>query len=289
MKVGLQINRFTWPGEPESLRETLTKVAQTADQAGFSSIWVMDHFFQIGHVGEKHEPMLEAYTTLGFIAAITKKARLGTMVTGVIYRHPALLIKAVTAMNVLSGGRAYLGIGAAWNEEECIGLGFDFPPVKERFERLEETLKLAKQMWEGDTKPFEGKYVKAQEPINNPRAISKPHPEILIGGGGEQKTLKFVAQYADACNIFNTPELEHKLEVLKEHCQKVGRNYNEIEKTVMNRVGTEGGVNPEKFIEECKRLRELGVTHVITSVPDVYKTEQLDLFGEKIIPEVSKL
>lgn len=263
MKLGLQINNFTWPGEPESIREILAQAASNADEVGFATIWVMDHFFQIGYHGSAEQPMLEAYTTLGYIAGKTKNARLGTMVTGVIYRQPALLIKAVTTLDVLSGGRAILGIGAAWNEEECIALGFDFPPVKERFERLEETLKLAKQMWSGDEKPFKGQYVNAQNPMLHPSAISKPHPPILIGGGGEQKTLKFVAQYADMCNLFNGPELEHKLDVLKEHCRNIGRNYNEIEKTVMIRMSSESDqIDTDRFIKQCQSLSKLGVGQV---------------------------
>jgi F420-dependent oxidoreductase-like protein len=290
MKIGLQINRFTWKGQPESISETLAKVAKTADEVGFQSIWVMDHFFQIGYIGKPQEPMLESYNTLGFLAAQTKKAKLGTMVSGVIYRHPALLVKAVTTLDVLSQGRAYLGIGAAWNEEESMALGFNFPPVKERFEILEETLQIALNMWSENPKPFKGAHFQMENPINSPRALSKPHPEILIGGGGERKTLRLVAQYANACNLFNTPDLEHKLEVLKEHCIEVGRNYDEIEKTVMSRVGTEDGpVNPEQFIEECKRLKGLGISHVITSIRTVEEISPLEVFREEIIPEVSSL
>ncbi len=291
MKIGLQINRFTWKGTPESIGPILAQIAETADKTGFSSIWVMDHFFQIGHVGEKEEPMLESYTTLGFLAAHTKKALLGTMVTGVVYRNPALLIKAVTTLDVLSGGRAYLGIGAAWNEEEAISLGFHFPPLKERFEILEETLQFAKQMWRGEEKPFQGKHIVAKEPINSPQAISRPHPPILIGGGGEKKTLRLVAQYADACNLFNTPELPHKLEVLQEHCREVGRDYNEIEKTAMCwiEVNSEGDLNFEKFIEECKGLSDLGITHVITNPRNIEDITPLEELGEKVIPVLEKL
>ncbi|HTD77411.1 MAG TPA: LLM class F420-dependent oxidoreductase, partial [Chloroflexota bacterium] len=200
MKLGLQIPRFRWPGGPLQLASTLAAVARAADDAGYTSIWLMDHFFQISSIGKVDEPMLEAYTTLGFMAAHTRRARLGTLVTGVHYRHPGVLVKQVTALDVLSGGRAWLGIGAGWYQRESIGLGVPFPPLKERFERLEETLQIAHRMFRGETEPFYGKHVQLAEPLNSPAPISQPHPPILIGGGGERKTLRLVAQYADACN-----------------------------------------------------------------------------------------
>lgn len=291
MRIGLQINRFTWPGEPQSIRDTLKNIATTADVAGFYSIWIMDHFFQISFIGSKEEPMLEAYTTLGFLAGITKKVKLGTMVTGVIYRHPSLLIKAVTALDVLSKGRAYLGIGAAWNEEEARALGFRFPPLKERFEQLEDTLQLAHQMFADDQKPFQGKQFTLEEPINHPLPLSKPHPPILIGGGGEKKTLRFVAQYGDACNLFaqvGKEELTRKLDILKQHCKDIGRDYNEIEKTVLSNFVSQE-INAKQVIDDCKELRELGIDQVIISIPNVREIEPLKVFGEKIIPAVSKL
>lgn len=291
MKIGLQINRFTWPGK--DISDTLAKIATTADEGGFASIWVMDHFFQIHYIGGPDEPMLEAYTTLGFLAGITKRAKLGTMVTGIIYRNPSLLIKTVTTLDVLSKGRAYLGIGAAWNEEESKGLGVPFPPLKERFELLEETLRLAKQMWQDDDKPFSGKYISAERPINHPQALSKPHPTILIGGGGEKKTLRLVAQYADACNLFarvGDEELQHKMEILKQHCKDVGRNYDEIEKTALSHIMSEDKkINPKDIINECKHLKEMGIDHVIFSIQNVEDIEPLKVFGDKIIPVVSKI
>ncbi len=291
MRIGLQVNRFTWPGGDKKIGETLTKIAKTADEENFYSIWVMDHFFQIGHVGKPEEPMLEAYTTLGFMAGITKNIKLGTMVTGVIYRDPALLIKAVSALDVLSGGRAYLGIGAAWNEDESKALGFNFPPIKERFERLEEVLKIAGQMWSGDEKPFKGKHYKMERPMNSPQVLSKPHPPILIGGGGEKKTLRFVAEYADACNLFaraGTGELVHKLDILKKHCKDVGRDYNEIEKTVLAFADGEN-MDADEIITECKGLKEFGIDHVIYSIKNVENIEPLRVFGKSVIPQVSKL
>ncbi|MCL4353282.1 LLM class F420-dependent oxidoreductase [Patescibacteria group bacterium] len=290
MKLGLQINNFSWPGGSKSLGKTLTDVARTADEQGFYSVWVMDHFFQIGHLGAPEEPMLEAYTTLGFLAGVTKKVKLGTMVTGIIYREPALLVKAVSALDVLSGGRAYFGVGAAWNEYESNSLGFDFPPVKQRFEMLEEALKISTQMFDENEKPFVGKHYKLERPMNHPQVVSKPHPPILIGGGGEKKTLRLVAQYADACNLFarsGTEEVVHKLEVLKKHCKDVGRDYNEIEKTALSFVDG-NNINPHDVVKDCQKLKEIGIDHVIFSIGSVYKIDPLKVFGKEIIPEVSK-
>src|SRR5512139_3383067 len=208
MKIGLQIPNFTWPGSPANLGSKLAEIARTADDAGFASVWVMDHFFQIGSrdrsmgLGPSEDEMLEGYSTLSYLAGMTKKVTLGTMVTGVIYRYPGILVKTVTTLDVLSGGRAYLGIGAAWNEREARGLGVPFPPVKERFERLEETLQIANQMWSENNGAYAGKYYQLAETLCTPQPLSKPHPPILIGGSGEKKTLQLVAKYADACNLF---------------------------------------------------------------------------------------
>ena len=290
MKIGLQINRFTWPKEPESISEILTNIATTADTGGFSSLWVMDHFFQIGHIGAPEEPMLEAYTTLGFLAGVTKKVTLGTMVTWVVYRNPALLAKIVTTLDVLSKGRAYLGIGAAWNEEESIALGFDFPPLKERFERLEEALQIITKMWKGDEKPFKGKHYTLGRPMNHPQVMTKPHPPILICGGGEKKTLRLVAQYADACNLFGQigdEEIKRKLEVLKQHCKDVKRNYEEIEKTSMYQIREE--VDPDKIISDLKHFHELGFSHVIIGIRNVNEIEPVKKIAEEVIPQVANL
>ena len=290
MKAGLQISRFTWPGEPQTISDTLTKIATTADEGGFSSIWVMDHFFQIEHIGPPEEPMLEAYTTLGYLAGITKHAMLGTMVTGVIYRQPALLIKAVTTLDVLSRGRAYFGVGAAWNEQESNALGFPFPSLKERFEQLEDVLQLAKQMWNDDDKEFKGKQFTLPRPMNHPQALSKPHPKILIGGGGEQKTLKFVAQYADACNLFaqmGDDVLAHKLNVLKQHCKDVGRNFDEIEVTALCRL--EDDFDPKKVVEECKKMREAGIHHAIFNMRNMHKIKPVQTLVESVIPQIKSL
>ena len=193
MKIGLQIPNFTYPEGPRKLGSKLAEIARTADNVGFSSIWVMDHFFQIGSrdrsmgLGPAEDEMLEGYSTLSYLAGITKKVTLGTLVSGVVYRHPGILVKTVTTLDVLSGGRAYLGIGAAWNEREAQGLGIPFPSVKERFERLAETLEIAKQMWSNNNGAYTGKHFQLAETLCNPRPISKPHPPILIGGSGKRK------------------------------------------------------------------------------------------------------
>src|ERR1043166_8678914 len=239
MKIGLQVNNFTWEGGDAKIGEIFGAIGRRAEDAGFDSLWVMDHFFQIQGIGPAEWPMLEGYSALSFIAGQTSRMKLGTLVTGVTYRYPGILMKTVTTLDVLSGGRAYLGIGAAWNEREARGLGVPFPPVKERFERLEETLQIAKQMWSGNHGPYNGKHYQLAETICSPLPLSKPHPPILIGGMGEKKTLRLVAQYADACNFFAGPDLEalqRKLSVLRQHCETVGRNYAEIEKTTLGSV-----------------------------------------------------
>ena len=215
MKIGLQIPDFSTPRGPERLGPELATVARTADDAGFEFIAVMDHFFQIGAVGPTENEMLEGYTTLGYLAACTSRAALLTVITGVIYREPGILAKIVTTLDVLSGGRAWLGVGAAWNEEESRGLGIPFPPVAERFERLEETLQICLQMWHGDEKPYQGRHYTLERPLNSPQSLTRPHPPIMIGGGGEKKTLRLVAQYADACNLFAGAGEARKLGVLR--------------------------------------------------------------------------
>ncbi len=262
MKLGLHISNFSWPQGAPQLGPVLADVATSADEAGFERISVMDHLWQIGVHGAPEQEMLEAYTALGFIAAHTKTAKLLTLVTGVVYRAPGLLAKAVTTLDVLSGGRAMLGIGAAWNAEESAGLGLHFPPTAERFERLEEALQICLQMFHTDETPFMGKHYQLGRLLNSPAPLSRPHPPILIGGGGEQKTLRLVAQYADACNLFPLPqpELQHKLDVLKQHCDNLGRNYDDIEKTVVYRFDLgEKGEKIGELIEGLSALAKDGL------------------------------
>jgi len=293
MRVGLQVPNFSWPGGAAEIGARLAAIGRTADDAGFYSLWVMDHFFQIGMIGAPEEPMLEGYSALSFLAGVTKRVKLGTLVTGVIYRHPGLLVKTVTTLDVVSGGRAYLGIGAAWNEQESRGLGVPFPPLKERFEKLEEALQIAHQMWRGDRTPYNGKHYQLGDPLNSPPALSKPHPPIMIGGGGEQKTLRLVAQYADACNLFarmGNDIVRQKLDVLKGHCEAVGRPYDEIERTSLATVNLAPGADtPEKIVALCRSLAEVGIQHTIFNMPNVHELAPLETFGREIIPAVAGL
>lgn len=306
MKLGLQIPNFTWPGGPAKLSETFGRIVQDAEAAGLYSVWVMDHFFQLGQ-GRKEMEMLEGYTTLGYAAALTRKVKLGTLVTGITYRHPGLLIKTVTTLDVLSGGRAYLGIGAAWNEEEHKGLGVPFPPLKERFELLEETLQVAHLMWGDETPPFDGKHLHLAETLNSPQALSKPHPPVMIGGGGEQKTMRLIAKYGDACNFFvGDPEsMKHKYDVLRQRCDEVGRPYAEIEKTTLGGMvvtadgSTPAGLppspwpipvmTPSQAIEYFHMLAELGTDQAIFSLPLDATPGVFDLWGSEIVPAVEKI
>ena len=290
MKLGLQIVRFDWPGSPDNIGPTLGRIGRAADDAGLASLWVMDHFYQIPGLGPVQDPMLEAYATLGYLASVTARIRLGTMVTGVVYRHPGILIKTATTLDVLSGGRAYFGIGAAWFEREALGLGVPFPSTKTRFELLEDTLRAAHQMWAGQTAPFDGRHVRMTEPVLQPPSLTRPHPPILVGGSGERKTLRLVAQYADACNLFtgNLDMLRHKLDVLRRHCDDVGRPYDDIERTVLGSV-TVGPSAPSvsKLIETCRRLGEVGIQHFIVSIPNVHKIEPLEILGREVVPAIA--
>jgi F420-dependent oxidoreductase-like protein len=290
VQIGLQIPDFTWPGGPARLGADLATVAAAADDAGFDFISVMDHFFQIGVVGPPEREMLEAYTTLGYLAGCTSRAKLLTLVTGTVYRHPGVLAKIITTLDVLSGGRAWLGIGAAWNEAESRSLGIPFPPVAERFERLEETLQICLQMWRGDETPYTGKHYQLERPINSPQALSKPHPPIMIGGGGERKTLRFVARYAQACNLFPGPDLAHKLDVLRAHCDAEGRDYDEIIKTCYFRFDVgENGELAGQVIDQLGALAEMGFRAAIGMVARVWEVRPLEVIGGEVIPAVAAL
>jgi F420-dependent oxidoreductase-like protein len=289
MKIGLHIPDFTWEGGPPELRTRLGEIARKAEDAGVDRVSVMDHVWQIGHIGPPEHEMLEAYTTLGWLAAKTDRVRLLTVVTAVVYRDPGLLAKAVTTLDVLSGGRAMLGIGAAWNEDEARGLGLFFPPLAERFERLEETLRIVRQMWSDDDGPFDGTHYHLARTLNSPQPLSRPHPPILIGGTGERKTLRLVARYADACNIFDSPEVARKLEVLREHCAAEGRDYDEIEKTVQTRFDLgENGELANQVIERLHELSELGFTVGHGTLARAGTLRPLDVLAEQVIPAVEK-
>jgi F420-dependent oxidoreductase-like protein len=297
MKLGLQVPVFTYPQGQENLGDMFGLIAQRAERAGFYSLWVMDHFFQIGFAGPPEMEMLEGWSALAFAAGRTNHIRLGTMVTGVTYRYPGILVKTATTLDVLSHGRAYFGIGAAWNEEEHQGLGVPFPPLAERFERLEETLQLALRMWAGNEEPFEGKHYQLKRPLNSPRAVQKPHPPILIGGGGEKKTLRLVAKYGDACNLFarlGDETLQHKLDVLRQHCEAEGRPYSEIEKTTLNsfaltRDGRNGTVSPSQAIDLFASQAAMGIDQAIFSLQNVSELEPFDVLATEVVPVVEKL
>jgi len=288
VKIGVHLPDLTYPGGSGTLGADLARIAEGADAAGVDRLSVMDHLWQIRTVGPAELDMLEAYTALGFLAGHSSRVKLLTLVTGVTYRDPGLLVKAVTTLDVLSGGRAMFGIGAAWNEEESRGLGLFFPPTAERFERLEETLQICLQMWSDSDAPYEGKHYHLGRTLNVPQALSKPHPPILIGGGGEKKTLRLVAQYADACNLFPTPEMQHKLEVLRSHCEDVGRDYDSIEKTVLHNfdLGPDGE-NVDATLQRLRELADLGFTVAHGRVAHVYDPRQLELIGERIVPVVA--
>lgn len=291
MHISLQLPTFDY----DDIGGSVARIARTADDAGFYSMWVMDHFFQLGGdlLGPPENNMLEAYTTLGYIAAATERMKLGTLVTGVIYRNPAMLAKIISTLDVLSGGRAYLGIGAAWYEREANALGFTYPSTKERFEWLEEALQIVHQMWdEGNNGPYKGKHFQLKETMNHPQPISQPHPPIMIGGMGEQKTLRMVAQYADATNLFaraGLDVLKHKLDVLRQHCEDVGRNYDDIEKTCLATAFDGDLQTPESLVKLCQDLRGIGIEHVIFNMPHPETITPLETIGEQVIPAVSDL
>lgn len=296
MKLGLQITNFTWPDGQAHLGDTFGLLAERAERAGFFSLWVMDHFFP----RPAEQEMLEGWSALAFAAARTNRIKLGTLVTGVTYRHPGILVKIATTLDVLSHGRAYFGIGAAWNEEEHRGLGIPFPSVAERYERLEETLQIALQMWAGDETPYRGQHYQLDRPLNCPQAVQKPHPPILIGGGGEHKTLPLVARYADAWNLPNVPALsneqvQHKLAILRDYCQSIGRPYEQIEKSILDSIhvsrdGRDGTITPAEAIERCAFLASLGIDQVILCMQfRYYDLETFDLIATEIIPAVQKI
>ena len=299
MRVGLQVIRFDCSDNVNGIRDRLTAIAKLADEGGFYSLWVMDHLFQMGgEFGPADAPMLEGYSTINYLAGITSRVRLGTLVTGNSYRYPGLLIKMVSTLDVLSGGRAYLGIGAGWYKREARGLGLPLPDVSERFARLEETLQIAKHMWSEQQGPYLGKYYQLHEPINCPQPLQQPHPPILIGGEGEKKTLRLVAQYGDACNLYagggadeyaeGIESIRSKLSVLQRHCESLERPYDEIELTAL--AGTHLSQDPKTIrdiIQLCRSLAELGVQHVIFNMPN-YDLKLLEMFKKELLPIVDE-
>jgi F420-dependent oxidoreductase-like protein len=288
VKLGLHYWNYSTPADPAAIAPTLAETAKVVDQAGFSTFTVMDHYFQMDHSGSAAEPMLEAYTTLGHVAALTERVTLGVLVTGVMYRHPGLLAKIVTTLDVLSGGRGRLGIGASWYEREQLGLGVPVVPVAERFERLEETLQISLQMWSDNSGPFNGRHYQLAETLCVPQPLSRPHPPIQVGGGGEKKTLRLVARYGDACNVFGSSpaDVGRKLEVLRAHCEAEGRDYDQITKTVL-------AVRPaladvDGFLTAAREYAALGVTE-IEVMPDRHPVEFAEQITERVLPGVTDL
>jgi F420-dependent oxidoreductase-like protein len=265
MRISISVTNYSWPSGTSNIAAELARLGRAADEGGIDTLWVADHLLQADPASTIDEPMLEAYTTLGFLAAQTSRVRLGTMVAGVAFRPLALLIKAVTTLDVLSGGRAWLGIGAGYNDDEAQAMGLPMPPTSERFDRLESVLELAGRMWSGDDSPYEGPHDRLGHPVGQPRPLSEPRPPILVGGTGEKRTLRYVAQYADACNVFDIPDggqtIRRKLDVLRGHCEAVGRPYEEIDKTVSTALTP--GESAESFADRCRALGEYGLEHVV--------------------------
>jgi F420-dependent oxidoreductase-like protein len=293
VKLGLQLNSFDWIGGPERFGAMLIEIAVAAEEAGFDRIGVADHVWQHPIVGGPEADAPECYATLSFLAAHTERVMLTAMVSGIHFRHPAVLVKSVTTLDVLSGGRAWLGIGSGHYEEETRGLGIPFPPQKERFEMLEETAQIALRMWSGDRgdeRPFEGKHYHLERPLNLPQSLARPHPPIMIAGDGEKKTLRLVARYADACSLRPGPQVPDKLDVLRRHCEEEGRDYGEIEKTCA--FGFDVGERGEKAGELVGHLRWLagmGVETVIGMVPNVDRITPLEVIGREVVPAVIEL
>jgi F420-dependent oxidoreductase-like protein len=290
MKLGLQIPIYSWPGGPQQLGPKLAEIARAGEDAGYDSIWVMDHYFQI--FGNPDQDMLEAYTTLGYIAGQTSRMKLGTLVTGVTYRHPGILAKQVSTLDVLSGGRAYLGIGAAWFDREHHGLGVPFPPLKERFERLEEAMQIAKQMWSDDDGPYNGKHYQLAETLDVPHPLTKPHPPILIGGRGEPKMLGLVAKYADALNLIrsSTPEdARERFGNLRVACERAGRNYDEIERTVYMPINLNEGTSPAQLVQRLGEFAEAGTQTMLGMLAGVENITPIETIGRDVIPQIKNM
>lgn len=295
MKLGLQIARFDWPGGTPSIAPTLAGIVRSADDIGLDSIWLMDHFLQIRGHGPVTDPLLEGLTALGYMAAHSERARLGLMVGGVHYRKPGLWVKATTTLDVLSDGRAWFGIGAAWNQEESHALGFGFPSLGDRFELLEETLRFAHGMFQGERGSegrLDGRHVQAGRLLNSPQSISRPRIPILVGGGGERRTLRLVARYADACNVFGGPvAIHHKFEVLREHCEAIGRDPAEIERTTLQDIRFSGprAETPTEIVDRFGELADAGAQHVIVTIRDVHEPAHLETVGRDILPQLRTL
>lgn len=315
MKIGLQLYHFHWPGSPEDVGQRVREMAQAADDNGYSSLWIMDHFYQLGRGFGPPEavkvdaPTMESYATLSYMAGVTRRVKLGALVTGNVYRHPGILVKQVTSLDVLSGGRAILGIGAGWHEYEAKGLGVPWPEsVGERFSRLEETLMVAKHMWSGSREPFNGRYYQLQAPIVSPPPLSKPHPPILVGGDGENRLLRLIARHCDMCNfhiggpVEGYPPVIHewyadrveritrKVRKLRRLCEAQGRSLDDVEVTVLAtvKVGPDA-MTTDRIAALCREMAGLGVDHVIFNMPDAHAIKPIEVIGREVVPAVAEL
>lgn len=295
MRLGLQLPSFSYPGGTPELRSHLAEIAGAADDAGFASLWVMDHLFQLPEDtgwGGPEEPMLEAYSTLGFLAGVTSRVRLGALIGCAMFREPGLLLKTATTVDVLSGGRLTFGIGAGWYEREALGLGIPWPERRERFARLEETLRLAHQAWGDDRSSFDGRYARLAEPIIRPLPLSRPHPPIMVGGNGPRRTLRLVAQYGDACNflVLEPDEVRGRMRSLREHCDAIGRDVSEIEITALDEVDLRPGrMTPGDVVARARALADAGVEHLIVNLPDAWDIRHLELIGREVIPALEEV
>jgi F420-dependent oxidoreductase-like protein len=295
MRIGLQLPSFSFPGGAAELRPRLTEIAQAAEAAGFDSLWVMDHLFQLPEDtgwGGAEEPMLEAYSTIGFLAGVTHRLRLGALVSSVMYREPGLLLKTATTVDVLSGGRTYLGLGSGWYAREARGLGLPFPTRRERIERLEEVLRIATQAWADDRAPFAGRHYALAEPILRPLPVSAPRPPIMVGGNGMRRTLRLVAQHADACNflVLEPEEVRACLDALRRHCADVGRDYAEIERTTLDEIDLRPGrMTSADVVSRARAQAEAGIQHWIVNMPDVWDLRYLERVGRDVVPAVAAL
>ena len=290
MDIAIHLADFALPGGPAQLAPTLAATARAADEGGFATLTLMDHWFQMEQLGAGAvDPMLDGYTALGFLAGQTRRIQLGLLVTGVTYRHPGLLAKTVTTLDVLSGGRAVLGIGAAWYEREHRGLGVPFPPLAERFERLEEALQVCRQMWSDDDGPYTGRHYQLAETLCSPRPLQQPGPPVLIGGSGEKKTLRLVAGYADACNLFavGPEEVARKIDVLAGHCADVDRDPDTVEKTIIE--STDPLADVDAFLTAMAAYAAVGVSKVWVGPagpdPVAWTTE----VAERVVPRLAEL
>lgn len=297
MELGLHITRFDWTDDPHQIAPGLSRIARAADDAGLVHLSAMDHYFQIGVVGPPEDPMLEGYLVALHLAHSSSRARVGVLATGSQYRHPGLLVKLVTTLDVLSEGRALCILGAGWNEHESRGLGVPMPTTTERFDRLEDTVRLARQMFSGDDAPFDGKLVHAERPLNHPLPLSQPRPPIMIGGGGERRTLRLVAQYADACNVFVGPgsTLEermslpaHKFSVLRQHCEELGRDYDEITRTALVSLPMSAGMSTDELLALCRAAADAGVQELITMLDDPSDLRSYERLGTDVVPAVAE-